>query len=348
MARPVRIERVECWYHVTARGIDRRPIYLNDRDRFHWLELLAEAVETYRLALHAYVMMDNHYHLLIELRETNLSRAMQWFQTSYGMWFNRKHERVGPLFQGRYKAILVDPVGWGLELSRYIHLNPVRVKSLALGKLEQAAGRVAAGEKPSNEIVQERLEKLRKYRWSSYRSYVGRQRVPGWLTIGSVLDLGGKRELVVQQREYSRFVEQAVRQGLEPRPWEQLIGQLLLGGKEWLASMRIRPTGSKREQPQLKKIEGRPSWEELSERVSQIRGQTWEEVRGRRGDWGRDLMWYLGRKIGGMKLGELGERSGGVDYATVSAGIKRIERRLATDTRLRQQVQAGMDSSRSQ
>src|SRR5712691_10708182 len=95
MARPLRIDRPGAWYHVTARGIDRRTIYRADSDRSHWLELMPEFVQMFRLRLHAYVLMDNHFHLLAEALEGNLSVAMQWLQTSYSMWFNRKHGRVG-------------------------------------------------------------------------------------------------------------------------------------------------------------------------------------------------------------------------------------------------------------
>src|SRR5689334_19785911 len=132
MARPLRISRAGIWHHVTARGIDRKDIFRRDADRWHWLELLPDLVELFRLKLHAYVMMSNHYHLLIETPEANLSPAIQWLQTSYSMWFNRQHDRVGPLFQGRFKSVVVEIDGWGLALSRYVHLNPVRIKPLEL------------------------------------------------------------------------------------------------------------------------------------------------------------------------------------------------------------------------
>jgi len=118
MARPLRIERAGAWYHVTGGGIERRVIYTDDRDRRRWLALLAEAASSFRWRVCGYVLLDNHYHLMLQTAEANLSRAMQWLQTSYSMGFNRRHGRVGPLFEGRFKAILVDPLSWGLELSR--------------------------------------------------------------------------------------------------------------------------------------------------------------------------------------------------------------------------------------
>src|SRR6267142_3424372 len=101
MARPLRIERPGAWYHVTGRGTERRHIFTNDQDRHHWLQLLTEAAQMWRWAIYAYVLMDNHHHMMLETREANLGRGMQWLNTSYAAWFNRRHHRVGALFQGR-------------------------------------------------------------------------------------------------------------------------------------------------------------------------------------------------------------------------------------------------------
>ena len=161
MARPLRIEHVGGWYHVTARGNERRAIYRDDRDRVHWCELAGEMVEQFKVAIHAYVLMDNHYHLLMELREPALSTAVQWLNVSYAAWFNRRHDRSGHLFRGRFKSIAVEPKSWAWELSRYLHLNPVRIGRLGLGKHERSASRLGIGEAPSSRIVQERLAKLR-------------------------------------------------------------------------------------------------------------------------------------------------------------------------------------------
>ena len=108
MGRPLRINCAGCCYHVTARGNERKAIYRGERDRKHFLELLPLWRERFRLRLCAYVLMDNHYHFLLETREANLSQAMQWLNVSYSVWFNRRHGRSGRLFQGRFKAILFD------------------------------------------------------------------------------------------------------------------------------------------------------------------------------------------------------------------------------------------------
>ena len=128
MARPLRIEYSGAYYHVSTRGNERKAIFRDEWDRERLLELLARAVKDFHLRLHGYVLMSNHYHLLVETPRGGLSRALRYLNGVYTQAFNRRHRRVGHLFQGRYKAILVDKDAYSLELSRYIHLNPWRVK----------------------------------------------------------------------------------------------------------------------------------------------------------------------------------------------------------------------------
>src|SRR5437762_777408 len=157
MARQLRLNRAGLWYHVTARGNERKPIYRDERDRTHFIELFARCGELFRLRLHAYVLMPNHYHLLLETQEANLSRAMQWLNTSYTIWFNRRHQRAGHLLQGRFKAVVVEAETWALGLSRYLHLNPVRLQRMGLDKGRQRARRQGVGERSPPELVQPRL-----------------------------------------------------------------------------------------------------------------------------------------------------------------------------------------------
>ena len=133
MARALRIEIEGGRYHVTARGNERRPIFRKDSDRFHFLELLAELPGRFGVRVHAYVLMDNHYHLILETPEANLSRAVQWLNVSYSVWFNRRHRRSGHLLQGRFKAILLEEDQGLQQVARYLHLNPARVMRLELG-----------------------------------------------------------------------------------------------------------------------------------------------------------------------------------------------------------------------
>ena len=167
VSRPLRIERAGGWYHVTARGNERRPIYRDARHRRHFCELLAELVPRFHLRLHCFVLMDNHYHLLLELREANLSRAAQWLNLSYSMGFNRRHGRSGHLFQGRFKSVAVSRDDWALALSRYVHLNLVRTGKLGLGKSDQQRVRAGVSPAPESGRVGERIAALRPHHWNS-------------------------------------------------------------------------------------------------------------------------------------------------------------------------------------
>ena len=156
MARGLRIHRSGGRYHVTARGNERKDIFRDDTDRFHFLELQSELTEEFGVRVHAYVLMDNHYHLLLETPEANLSRAMQWLNASYCMWFNVRRRRHGHLLQGRFGAFVVeDDAGWQ-EVARYVHLNPVRVAALELDKSARAASRTVLASGPTPELVAER------------------------------------------------------------------------------------------------------------------------------------------------------------------------------------------------
>ena len=128
MARPYRLQIENGLYHITSRGNERRQIYLDDSDYKKFLEYVGKAKEKYKVYLYAYVLMSNHYHLLIETTQENLSHLMHYLNGSYTSYFNWKHKRHGHLFQGRYKSILVDKETYFMELTRYIHLNPVKAK----------------------------------------------------------------------------------------------------------------------------------------------------------------------------------------------------------------------------
>jgi REP element-mobilizing transposase RayT len=164
MARPVRINIEGGVYHAISRGTERCDLFREDADYIHFLDRLTEAQRRFHLSIYGYVLMKNHFHLIVSTPDANLSRAIQWLKVSYSMWFNAKYNRVGPLFQGRFKGILVErKKSWLLELSLYVHLNPVRVKQLGLdkrGKKVEALG----WSTPSREVIKQRLNALRTYR----------------------------------------------------------------------------------------------------------------------------------------------------------------------------------------
>jgi len=292
--------------------------------------------------VHGYVQMDNHYHVIVQIVEANLSRGMQWFQATYSMGFNRRYGRVGPLVQGRFKAVMVDPVGWGLELSRYVHLNPVRTARMGLDKPARQADRLGIGGEPDAQQVRERVQRLRNYRWSSYRAYVGLEKAPEWLTCEAVLGLGGRGTKRERQQAYGEYVESAIREGIKESPWEHLEGQVVLGTQRFVEEVRSQVRGRVRElvreQPQRRALAQRPKWAEVVKVLETVRAEKWADFRDRHGDWGRELALYLGRREAAVPLRELGAAVGGVDYAAVSVAIKRFEGRLAGDKMLRNAV----------
>lgn len=331
MARPLRIEQVGGWYHVTARGNERKAIFRDEIDRQHFLEIVAEMVARFRVRLHCFVLMDNHYHLLLELREQNLSRAVQWLNVSYSVWFNRRHGRTGHLFQGRFKSVAVSRDEWGLALSRYVHLNPVRIKRLRMGKARRQAQRVGLSAAPEAGAVRERMRVLRAYRWSSYRSYIGLERTPEWLECETVLALGGgaKGE---QRRGYLEYVQTAAREGLEESPWEAVQEQVVLGGAEFLAELRKRARGDGQGQRGARRlVKARPRLKAVIAAVERVKGEPWNEFRDRHGDRGRDMVLYLGRRVCGLKLRELAEAVGLPNYGVVATNTKRYEQWLRSN-----------------
>lgn len=206
MARPLRLEFAGALYHVTSRGDGREVIFLDDSDRQVFLDVLAEVVGDFNWAVHAYCLMGNHYHLLIETPDGNLSKGMRQLNGMYTQRFNRKRQRVGHVFQGRFKAILVQKESYLLELARYVVLNPVRARM---------------------------VRRAEQWRWSSYRATAGLSEVPDWLHTDWLLSaFSARRKAAVAA--YAAFVAEGRNQ---PSPWEQLRNQIFLGTDAFVASM---------------------------------------------------------------------------------------------------------------
>ncbi len=207
MARPLRIEFEGALYHVTARGDRLEPIYEDDEDRVCFLRVLGEVVEQFHWICHAYCLMTNHYHLVVETPDGNLSKGMRQLNGVFTQASNRRHRRSGHLFQGRYKAILVDRDAYFLELARYVVLNPVR------------AGMVRTpGDWP----------------WSSYRAMVGEGSIPSWLAVDDLLSLFGERRSKARRR-YQRFVAEGIG---EESVWLNLHQQIYLGDEAFVERTR--------------------------------------------------------------------------------------------------------------
>jgi REP element-mobilizing transposase RayT len=207
MARPLRIEYPGALYHVTSRGDRQEAIFEDDQDRTAFLNVLGEVISRFRWRCHAYCLMGNHYHLMIETPEGNLTKGMRQLNGVFTQWSNRRHKRSGHVFQGRYKAILVDRDSYFLELARYIVLNPVR----------------AAMVKHPNQ-----------WKWSSYGATSGSATAPAWLTTEDLLAEFAKRRAAAR-RKYREFVAEGMG---EESIWKDLQGQIYLGDDKFVEQMR--------------------------------------------------------------------------------------------------------------
>jgi len=335
MARPLRIEIPGGRYHLTARGVERRALFHDDSDRQHILELLAELPERFGTLLHAYVLMPNHFHLLLETPEANLSRTGQWLNVSYSVWFNRRHRRSGHLFQGRFGAVIMEDDAWFQEVGRYVHLNPVRIQRLGLDKGQrEASAKIGLSAAPSAELVAERLATLRNWKWSSYPAYAGYTDAPNWLTCEVLGSLCGGRSLKERQAALRQYTEEAVREGLPEKPWDHLIGGIVLGTEAFAERLRANLRSNPRELPTPRRLGRGVDWDRIVRAVESVKGENWEQFRDRHGDWGRDAALWLGRGAGRLRLQELADRMGGLDYTAAGVAVSRFRRRLAKDRKL--------------
>ena len=295
------------------------------------MELLGDLPERFQVAIHGYVLLSNHYHLLIETPRANCSAAMHWLNVSYSVWYNRRHGRVGPLFQGRFKSVVVEDGIWALEVLDYLHLNPVRVAGLGLDKRSRAAERAGRQAPPRPEEVAARLKVLRTYAWSSYGGYSGGMRPAAWLTTEILLRRMGSRDIGQARARYRGRVEGLVRQGTDEGPCEAWRGRIVMGTQRFRERVAGLLKGDYREQPGRKQLAWRPRFEDAVGVVEAEKGETWDRFRDRHGDWGRDLVLLLARRQGGLMLKDLGRRAGGLDYGAVSEAIRRLERRRQSD-----------------
>lgn len=202
MSRSWRIEYAGALYHLLSRGNEGVDIFREQKDREIFLEIIGEFSERFDIDVFAYVLMDNHYHLLVQTRDANLKKAMHWFGTTYTQRFNRRHSRSGHLFQGRYKSIIVQNNTYMMRLSCYIHRNPLR------------AGTV---------------KRLADYRWSSYLSYAYGRKPPEWLLTDLILS---QFEKLHRHRQYREKVQRYAKE--EKRLLEDLRHGLCLGTKDFV------------------------------------------------------------------------------------------------------------------
>jgi len=300
MARPLRIEFPGALYHVMSRGNERQPIVRDDRDREKRLDWLRRTVETYGWRLHAFVLMRNHDHLFVETPEANLSAGMQYLNGSYTSYFNRRHRREGHLFQGRFKGHLIEEDGYFLEVSRYIHLNPLRAKIVA---------------RPED------------YPWSSYPGYVRAGRAVTWVTYARVLGEFGQAAATTR-RAYGQFVRAGVQR--PPRsPFAEAFEGVLLGSEAFVARIRglVEEQPTDQSVPQLEHLRQRPSVQAIVRVVAAhfgVDATRW--VPGRRtDDASRAVAAYLARRRFGHPAGKVAEALGYRNASSVTRAIARVE-----------------------
>ena len=317
MARPLRIEYEGALQHVMSRGNARRRIVRDDRDRQRRLDWLRRTVDTYGWRLHAFVLMDNHEHLFVETPEANLAAGMQFLNGSYTSYFNRRHRCQGHLFQGRYKAQLVESEGHYVELSRYLHLNPCR------------AGLV---------------ERPQQWRWSSYAGYVDPRRALGWVTYDRVLGefgrlRGGKAAV---RRAYRRFVNAGLDGSLES-PWEQAASGLVIGSEQFVEEVRRRLGKRRRDGsvPQLAGLRSRPALAAIVSATAAEFGESVSELTGRlRADGAsRAVAAYVARVRCGYPAREVATALGYRSHGGVVAAVRRYEASRSRLSRIARRVE---------
>ena len=310
MARPLRIEYEGAFCHITARGNERKRIFFSKSDYEAFKGYLKESKEKYKARLHCYVLMTNHYHLLVETPKANLSKLLQYLNGSYTTYVNRKRRRSGHLFQGRYKAIVVERDSYLLELSRYLHLNPVRARLVV---------------KPED------------YPYSSYCAYVSRGKdelIHRDLILGMISGDGrGGR------RGYRDFVERVLGEELED-PLKSVYGGIVLGGSRFIKEVlgrvkeRLFEGEGIAQSRELQSAWGREAVVGAVCRHFNLSAEVLFQDRG----LVRKVGIYLLKRHTGMTNRQIGELFGDLSYSAVAKTSARFSGQLSTDRSLRRTV----------
>jgi putative transposase len=311
MARPLRVEFPGAFYHVINRGNAGEAIFRSNGDREKFLEYMGKAVERFGIKVHTYCLMTNHYHILIETPEANLSRAVQWLNVSYAVYFNRRRHRKGHLFQGRFKSILVDADAYLKHLSRYIHLNPLRANM---------------------------VEELLSYPWSSYPAFVGKAKTPDWLERHWLLSLFGK-DGKQGFKAYRSFVED-VEPAMVEDPAKDVVGGFILGSVEfvdWVKDKYLSKRSDETEIPQLKEVKPRPGPDAVVAAVCEEFGcdAGWIVYKGRKKNTARDVAIYLCRELTGASGAHLGKYFGDISGAGITVRYNHVVKDVLANRRLK-------------
>jgi REP element-mobilizing transposase RayT len=303
MPRRPRCEIENGLYHVTNRGLERRNIVRDDNDRHEWIRLLARTVRRRRWRLFAHVLLDNHFHLYFRTLEPNLSDGMHDFESSYATFFNQRHDRRGPLFQDRFHAVIVECDAHSWELSRYLHLNPVRA-----GAVQDPGA----------------------YRWSSYRDYLDARIAPNWLDWPTVLAEFSGTEAAARIA-YRRFVEAGRIDGTI-NPLAAAVDGWILGSPEFVE--RCRRIAGTQAAP-------RPTLQQVVELVAAEFETSIEQISIARkhGNRAREAAIVLVREYCGESLEQVAEQFGGVSRSAITETARVAHRREADNTAFRAAVE---------
>jgi REP element-mobilizing transposase RayT len=319
MARPLRIEFEGAWHHVMNRGAGRKIVFRSLKHRKIFLGLLRDISSTYRLEVHAYCLMDNHYHLLVRTPEAGLGRAMRHLDGVYTQRFNRDVETDGALFRGRYQAALIDADAYLLRVSRYVHLNPVD------------AGIVRRPED---------------YPHSSYRGYLASRSAPKWLQTSAILDLFGKND---PRKSYRGFVEGGVdkttRSFYPDSRLPTVVGNEEF--QEWVQSWLVAgDCVDHPEMPETRRVGNVVDFETIGDAVCRAFNVAESELRqlspepGRESAKARAAFVYLARLNGGHRLDKIAAWLGYRRYGSAAGALHRLRRDLERDSSLRRRFDA--------
>jgi REP element-mobilizing transposase RayT len=319
MARALRIQYPGAFYHVTCRGNERKEIFLDIQDHQLFLEKLRRSLDIYNVSLLAYVCMPNHFHLLLSTPEGNLSEFMRHFNISYTFAFNMRHRRVGHLYQGRYKAFLIEADSYLIEVSRYIHLNPIRAKIASV------------------KTISERWDLLLTHEGSSLPGYLFLRKRGDLVNYEALLSYLGRDNRQGRQG-YREFIQFGLKHDIE-NPLERGKGSGIIGGVDFIKSIKdelLDEEAPRRELPALRELRKRFQPEELIDRFSRLVLKDKEEIckRGKQSVERLMLMELLYRfcQVSQPVIGNL---MGGVDYSAISRARRRLQIRLEREKELK-------------
>lgn len=309
MARQARVEYENALHHVRSRGNSGQAIFLDDWDRIHFLNLLAEAVRRYGWLITAWVLMTNHLHLVVQTPIPNLSDGMKWLLGSYVAWFNKRHERTGHLFGDRFHSNPVEKERYLTDLVRYVVLNPVRARMV---------------ERPED------------YQWSSYRATAGIDEAPEWLALNALAPYFGEADH--WQANYRTHVEEKI--GSTERLWDNLVHGIYLGSEEWCKSLRkeIESKMLSDVHPQTQRAVGRPKMAAIVSAVAKAFGVSRSWIQSTHGTEARLITAWLGWYEGLQRLRSIAAALRLRSSGRVSDLVRECERMLHRNPALQLRV----------